>query len=104
AAGPARVYGLYVVLVAGSIAGLLLLRPTSHVPPGRGAIGIRAVVEGLNFVRRRKVVLGCMALDMLAVIFGGATALLPIYANDILHVGPRGYGLLSSSDRKSTRL
>jgi MFS family permease len=38
-----------------------------------------------------------MALDMLAVIFGGATALLPVYATDILHVGPRGYGLLSSA-------
>jgi MFS family permease len=38
-----------------------------------------------------------MALDMFAVIFGGANALLPVYANEILHVGPRGYGLLSSS-------
>jgi hypothetical protein len=58
---------------------------------------MRSIVEGLTFFRRRQVVLGCMALDLLAVIFGGAAALLPIYANDILHVGPRGYGLLSSS-------
>jgi hypothetical protein len=43
------------------------------------------------------VILGCMTLDMFAVIFGGATALLPIYASDILQVGPRGYGLLSSA-------
>ena len=42
-------------------------------------------------------VLGAMTLDMFAVIFGGATALLPIYANEILGVGPRGYGLLTSS-------
>jgi MFS family permease len=96
ASGPASVYALYVVLVAGSIAGLFLLRPVTATT-ARAAIGMRAIVEGLNFVRRREVVLGCMALDMLAVIFGGATALLPIYANDILHVGPRGYGLLSSS-------
>src|SRR5205823_3216833 len=43
------------------------------------------------------VILGCMMLDMFAVIFGGATALLPVYASDILHVGARGYGLLTSS-------
>ena len=53
--------------------------------------------EGLAFVRQNPVVLGCMALDMFAVIFGGATALLPVYANEILAVGPRGYGLLTSS-------
>jgi predicted MFS family arabinose efflux permease len=43
------------------------------------------------------VILGCMSLDMFAVIFGGATALLPIYAKDILQVGPKGYGLLTSA-------
>jgi MFS family permease len=43
------------------------------------------------------VVLGCMSLDMFAVIFGGATALLPIYAKEILQVGPRGYGMLTST-------
>ena len=53
--------------------------------------------EGLAFVRRNPVVLGCMALDMFAVILGGATALLPVYAKEILAVGPRGYGLLTSS-------
>src|SRR5262249_37734572 len=49
------------------------------------------------FVRNHEVVLGCMSLDMLAVIFGGATALLPIYATQILEVGPRGYGILSAA-------
>ncbi len=53
--------------------------------------------EGVRFVRSRPVILGCMTLDMFAVIFGGATALLPVYATEILHVGPRGYGLLSSA-------
>ena len=52
---------------------------------------------GLAFVRQSPVVLGCMALDMFAVILGGATALLPVYANEILAVGPRGYGVLTSS-------
>jgi len=60
-------------------------------------MSIRAVKEGLRFVRSRQVILGCMTLDMFAVIFGGASALLPIYAREILQVGPRGYGLLSSA-------
>jgi len=94
--GPGAVYGAYALLLCGSIVGLVFLRPARQAVPAR-AIGVRAVIDGLDFVRRRRVVLGCMLLDMLAVVFGGATALLPIYANDILHVGPRGYGLLTSS-------
>jgi MFS family permease len=96
ARGPVAVYAAYATLLAGSVAGLAFLRPGARTGPGR-AIDLRAIVEGLAFVRRRRVVLGCMTLDMLAVIFGGAAALLPIYATDILHVGPRGYGLLTSS-------
>ena len=95
-AGVASVYAAYGLLLLGSIVGLVFLRPTRAEGAPR-ALGVRAIVEGLTFVRRRRVILGCMALDMLAVVFGGATALLPIYANDILHVGPRGYGLLTSS-------
>jgi len=96
AAGPASVYGAYACLIVGSLVGLGFLRPARH-DPGVRSLGLRAVREGLRFVRHRPVVLGCMTLDMFAVIFGGAAALLPIYANDILHVGPRGYGLLTSS-------
>jgi len=58
---------------------------------------LEAIREGLAFVSRQPVVLGCMSLDMFAVIFGGAVALLPIYANEILEVGARGYGVLSAS-------
>ncbi len=96
AAGVGAAYATYATLIVGSISGLTLLRPR---PPDdtRRAISLRAVREGLAFVRRRQVVLGCMTLDMFAVIFGGATALLPIYANDILHVGASGYGILSAS-------
>jgi len=56
-----------------------------------------AITEGVRFVFARQVLLGSMVLDMFAVIFGSATALLPIYANEILEVGPRGYGLLSGA-------
>jgi predicted MFS family arabinose efflux permease len=59
--------------------------------------GIRAVGEGVSFVLREKLVLGAMSLDLLAVFFGGATALLPIFAQDILHIGPRGLGWLRAA-------
>lgn len=96
AAGIAAVYLAYVALIGGSLAMLALVRPGRPDGP-RGAATWHAVREGLQFVRRRPVVLGCMVLDMFAVIFGGAAALLPIYATEILGVGPRGYGLLGAS-------
>jgi MFS family permease len=96
AGGPARIYATYAALLVGSVAGLAFLRPARRQVVA-GSLSVRGIREGLGFVRRRKVVLGCMTLDMFAVVFGGAAALLPIYANDILHVGPQGYGLLTSS-------
>jgi hypothetical protein len=94
--GIAAVYGCYGVLIAGSLLGLALLHPLHHAGSSH-AMSWSAVREGLRFVRRNQVVLGCMSLDMLAVIFGGATALLPIYATEVLQVGPKGYGVLSAS-------
>ena len=79
AAGIGAVYAAYAVLICGSLAALAFVRATRPEGP-RGAPSLRAIREGLSFVRRRPVVLGCMMLDMFAVIFGGATALLPIYA------------------------
>jgi len=96
AAGVGAVYAAYAVLLCGSLTALAFVRATRPQGP-RGAPSLRAIRDGLSFVRRRPVVLGCMVLDMFAVIFGGAAALLPIYAQEILRVGPRGYGLLSSS-------
>ena len=57
----------------------------------------RTLTEGLRFVRSRPIVLGAMSLDLFAVLFGGATALLPAYASDILHTGPQGLGLLRTA-------
>jgi MFS family permease len=94
--GIGAVYVAYAALVVGSIVAMTFVRRTRQEASGR-VPSLAAVREGLAFVRRQPVVLGCMTLDMFAVIFGGAAALLPVYANDILHVGPRGYGLLSSS-------
>jgi MFS family permease len=94
--GAVSVYVVYGVLLAGSIVGLWFLRPTRGNAPA-GAVSVTAIRDGLRFVFGNRVVLGCMTLDMFAVIFGGAAALLPVYAHDILQVGPRGYGLLTSS-------
>jgi hypothetical protein len=82
--------------VVANLVGLAFMRPL-RVTPARRSASWQAVREGLAFVRGNPVVLGCMALDMFAVVLGSAVALLPAYANDILQVGPRGYGLLASS-------
>jgi MFS family permease len=96
AAGIGMAYGAYEVLALASLIALAFLRPAPVDVPRR-AMSWEAVRDGLRFVRRQPVVLGCMTLDMFAVIFGGATALLPIYASEILRVGARGYGVLSAS-------
>jgi MFS family permease len=57
----------------------------------------QSLLAGVHFVWQRKVVLGAISLDLFAVLFGGATALLPIFARDILHTGPWGLGLLRSA-------
>jgi MFS family permease len=63
-----------------------------------GEAGTRErIAEGIHYVRARRVILGAISLDLFAVLLGGATALLPVYARDILHVGPEGLGLLRSA-------
>ena len=64
---------------------------------GRGPITWETLSAGLRFIRSKEVILGAISLDLVAVLFGGATALLPIVAQDILHVGPWGLGLLRSA-------
>ena len=62
-----------------------------------GVSRLERVIEGIRFVRDRPIVLGAISLDLFAVLLGGAVALLPIFARDILHVGPTGLGLLRSA-------
>lgn len=94
--GTAAAYAAYVALILTALLLLAFLPSPPEAPTGRG-VSLAVIREGLQFVRSRPIILGCMTLDMFAVIFGGATALLPVYATEILHVGPRGYGLLSSA-------
>jgi MFS family permease len=94
--GIALPYALHAALMVLGIAAMSLVRPL-EAASADGRVHWGAIVEGLRYVRHQPVVLGCMTLDMFAVLFGGATALLPVYATDILHVGPRGYGVLASA-------
>ena len=57
----------------------------------------KSLKEGLNFVFSTKIILGALTLDMFAVLFGGAVALLPVFAQDILKVGPEGFGVLRAA-------
>jgi MFS family permease len=68
-----------------------------HVPPPREPVTAKSILAGLHFIWSKPVLLGAISLDLFAVLFGGATALLPIYANEILHVGPAGLGMLRSA-------
>ena len=94
--GPGYVYGfaLGCFLVAGVLIVSLQTRLKIHNP---SAAGLKALFSGVRFVFERKIILGAVSLDLFAVLFGGATALLPIYASDILHTGPWGLGMLRSA-------
>lgn len=90
------VYAAFVVLMAIALVCVSLL-PKSRQESAPRVVTFAGIRQGLSYVRQQPVILGCMTLDMFAVIFGGASALLPIYASDILHVGARGYGLLAAA-------
>jgi MFS family permease len=97
ALGPIPTYSVCLAgfLVAGVLYGGLGGRRVVH--SATEASRWERVREGIRFVRERPVVLGAMSLDLFAVLLGGAVALLPVYARDILHVGPVGLGILRSA-------
>jgi MFS family permease len=92
--GPAMVFGTSAACFAVSAAFVFSLGPRPGAGGGRPTL--ESVFAGIAFIRSRPVVLGAISLDLFAVLLGGATALLPIYARDILHTGPWGLGLLRS--------
>lgn len=66
-------------------------------PDARKRHPLRQIAEGFTFIRRERFLLGCITLDLFAVLLGGATALMPIFARDILHVGPEGLGQMRAA-------
>jgi MFS family permease len=96
AIGVNAVYLVCAVLFCVSAAMCAFVR-YDYVPPPREPVTAATVLAGLRFVWSNPVLLGGISLDLFAVLFGGATALLPVYAREILHVGPQGLGLLRSA-------
>ena len=94
--GAEAVYGAATVLLAASLAFVLAIAP-ARTPAAREPVSWASVFAGFAFVWRHKVALGAISLDLFAVLLGGATALLPIYAKDVLETGPWGLGLLRSA-------
>jgi MFS family permease len=92
--GPARTYVIIAGLLVVSTACLALIsrKAMPEQEPGEGTW--HSVTLGLRYVFRSRILLGAMSLDLFAVLFGGAVAMLPIFASDILRVGPAGLGLL----------
>jgi len=86
-----------VILVFGVGATLLIREPAGDVSSERRAPTLESVLAGIRFIRRTPVMLGAITLDLFAVLFGGAVALLPLYARSILHTGPLGLGILRSA-------
>lgn len=95
-AGAGAVYGTCVALLAAGGVLLAMIR-YPHAPSPREPVNLRTLLAGVSFVWTQKTILGAIALDLFAVLLGGATALLPIFAKDLLHVGPKGLGLVRAS-------
>jgi len=94
--GPSAVY------TAGLVSGLIAVFSTSRMqvpekPRARQPVNLSTLLAGFRYIWREKVILGSISLDLFAVLLGGAVALLPIFASEILHTGPWGLGLLRSA-------
>ena len=95
-AGAAAVYATcFALFVVGSV--LMALVRYQQAPPSAEPVTLQSVFAGVSFVWRSKLLLGATTLDLFAVLLCGATALLPMFAKDILHTGPWGLGLLRAA-------
>jgi MFS family permease len=104
---PSLVYGLSAGTCVAAAGCVLAMRPVAAADSAAAAsvpadedrppAGVHGVLEGLRFVRRTQILFGAILLDLLAVLFGGAVALLPVFASSILHVGATGLGVLRAA-------
>ena len=90
-------YALAVVLLLAGVILVAGLKGGGRSEASSEPISWATLLSGVTFVRSRPIVLGSISLDLFAVLFGGATALLPIYAGDVLGVGPVGLGVMRAS-------
>ena len=94
---PYAAYAGSAVLFAVALVCLLAIPAVERPEIGREQSPWRQMVEGLAYVRRNRLVLGAISLDLFAVLLGCATAMLPVFARDVLHVGPQGLGVLRAA-------
>lgn len=91
---PALPYAIAAALLLVTTSLLLRIRPIRAVHEGEPAHPLRQITDGLRYTWNDRFLLGCITLDLFAVLLAGATAMLPVYARDILQVGPEGLGLM----------
>jgi MFS family permease len=94
---PSLTYWVAAALLGVACLSIAMIR---KLPPAKGARDVhpvRQIVDGFRFVWNERFLLGCVTLDLFAVLLGGATALLPVFARDILHVGPEGLGQMRAA-------
>lgn len=99
--GPSAVYAVALLTAIGATISSFLIRPEVKARPRESSssksMTFKTVFAGLHFIWTRKLILGAISLDLFAVLLGGAVALLPVYAREILHTGPWGLGLLRTA-------
>jgi MFS family permease len=95
--GPHAVYAIAIAVSIVSVVMTIRIRPLAAPVRPKEPVSLRSVLAGFRFIGEKKLILGSISLDMFAVLLGGAVALLPVYAREILHTGPWGLGLLRSA-------
>jgi MFS family permease len=94
--GPSAVYATALITAVGALLSMFRIQTRPQLRR-REPTTLNTVFAGLNFIWREKLILGAISLDLFAVLLGGAVALLPVYAREILHTGPWGLGLLRTA-------
>jgi MFS family permease len=94
--GPSAVYAVAMITAMGALVSAFRIK-TRPQARRREPMTLKTVFAGLHFIWREKLILGAISLDLFAVLLGGAVALLPVYAREILHTGPWGLGLLRTA-------
>jgi MFS family permease len=94
--GPSAVYAVALATAIGATASSFRIKPEVKARP-REPMTLKTVFAGLHYIWSKKLILGAISLDLFAVLLGGAVALLPVYAREILHTGPWGLGLLRTA-------
>jgi MFS family permease len=94
--GPSAVYAIAMVTAVAATISTFQIKPETKARP-REPMTFKTVFAGLHYIWNKKLILGAISLDLFAVLLGGAVALLPVYAREILHTGPWGLGLLRTA-------